>query len=649
MLVLGAAYKPDVDDCRESPAVELMELLQDRGAEVAYNDPHVPALPPLRRHAIRLESTPLTAEVLAAQDCVLIATDHAAYDCEFILRARGPARRHPGRHPTAPRPRFGRDRQGVTARSRSGGRSPGPRRGDDGTIQRGDRTLPPAGTMTGPKPAASRLTAGRLLARNAAWSVAGRLAPMLVALFALPMLIEGLGTDRFGFLTLAWLVIGYFNLLDLGLGRALTLTVADRLGTGREPEVPGLVRATVTAMVLLGAAGAVLLAAFSPWLVRSVIRVPAELRGEAARALVLLAVSVPLVIGSAGLRGVLEAYQKFGPLNLVGALLSSFSYLGPLLVLPFSGSLVATVGVLLAGRTVLFLAYLALCRRVLPPLPSGTAVRAGLIGPLLRSGGWMTVSNVVSPLMVTLDRFVIGATVSMAAVAHYATPYEVVTKLWIVPTALVGVLFPAFAMAMAGGGERAAALFDRGVRVVYLALLPAVLILVLLGREGLGLWLGDEFARSANGAAAMAGRRGPAEQPGDAPLRGDPGGGPARPDGAVPPVRAGGVRPPALVPDRPLRDRGGRHRLGVADGDRRRLPDGVLRALPRGRRPDGRRRLAFVLGAALPAALIPLRVAPTEVRAVVLLVAMLGHAALAWRWGVHRLAFAMLRRRGAES
>ena len=56
VLVLGAAYKPDVDDCRESPAVELMELLQDRGAVVSYNDPHVPALPPLRGHTIRLES-----------------------------------------------------------------------------------------------------------------------------------------------------------------------------------------------------------------------------------------------------------------------------------------------------------------------------------------------------------------------------------------------------------------------------------------------------------------------------------------------------------------------------------------------------------------------------------------------------------------
>jgi UDP-N-acetyl-D-glucosamine dehydrogenase len=102
VLVLGAAYKPDVDDCRESPAVELMELLQDRGAEVAYSDPHVPALPPLRGHAIRLTSVPVDAAVLGAQDCVVIATEHRALDwrtvfdhARLVVDTRGVSRRYP--------------------------------------------------------------------------------------------------------------------------------------------------------------------------------------------------------------------------------------------------------------------------------------------------------------------------------------------------------------------------------------------------------------------------------------------------------------------------------------------------------------------------------------------------------------------------
>ncbi|MCY2932570.1 MAG: nucleotide sugar dehydrogenase [Planctomycetota bacterium] len=89
ILVMGAAYKPNVDDCRESPSVELMELLEERGAMVTYNDPHVPQLPPLRGHTIRMSSTELTAETLASQDCVLLATDHAAYDWSKLMPSIG--------------------------------------------------------------------------------------------------------------------------------------------------------------------------------------------------------------------------------------------------------------------------------------------------------------------------------------------------------------------------------------------------------------------------------------------------------------------------------------------------------------------------------------------------------------------------------
>jgi UDP-N-acetyl-D-glucosamine dehydrogenase len=85
--VLGVAYKRDVDDPRESPSFELMEMLLERGAEITYNDPHVPRLPKMRQHHLPdLRSQPLEPKFLAAQDCTLIATDHSAYDYAFIVR-----------------------------------------------------------------------------------------------------------------------------------------------------------------------------------------------------------------------------------------------------------------------------------------------------------------------------------------------------------------------------------------------------------------------------------------------------------------------------------------------------------------------------------------------------------------------------------
>ena len=85
--VLGVAYKPDVDDPRESPSFVLIERLIALGAIITYNDPHIPHLPPMRSHDLpEMESSELTSEYLAGQDCVLIATNHAAYDYNFIVK-----------------------------------------------------------------------------------------------------------------------------------------------------------------------------------------------------------------------------------------------------------------------------------------------------------------------------------------------------------------------------------------------------------------------------------------------------------------------------------------------------------------------------------------------------------------------------------
>jgi UDP-N-acetyl-D-glucosamine dehydrogenase len=86
VLVLGIAYKRDVDDMRESPSVEIMELLRSRGAVIAYSDPHIAVFPKMREHSFDLKSILLTEASIAGYDCVLIATDHKAFDYDFIKR-----------------------------------------------------------------------------------------------------------------------------------------------------------------------------------------------------------------------------------------------------------------------------------------------------------------------------------------------------------------------------------------------------------------------------------------------------------------------------------------------------------------------------------------------------------------------------------
>ncbi|MCX7900453.1 MAG: UDP-N-acetyl-D-glucosamine dehydrogenase, partial [Methylocystis sp.] len=86
ILILGIAYKKNVDDTRESPAAEIMALLSEKGAELAYSDPHVPVFPRMRRYRFDLASVALTPESLARFDCVVIVTDHDAFDYAMIAR-----------------------------------------------------------------------------------------------------------------------------------------------------------------------------------------------------------------------------------------------------------------------------------------------------------------------------------------------------------------------------------------------------------------------------------------------------------------------------------------------------------------------------------------------------------------------------------
>ena len=86
ILILGAAYKKDVDDLRESPSLKIITLLQDKGAIVDYNDPYIPEIPPLRKYSLKMHSVELTEENLKSYDALVIVTDHSVYDPSVILK-----------------------------------------------------------------------------------------------------------------------------------------------------------------------------------------------------------------------------------------------------------------------------------------------------------------------------------------------------------------------------------------------------------------------------------------------------------------------------------------------------------------------------------------------------------------------------------
>ena len=334
------------------------------------------------------------------------------------------------------------------------------------------------------------MTDGRLLARNTVLNVLGNVFPLLVALVALPPLIRGLGADRFAILALAWTAIGYFGAFEFGLSRALTQAVAQRLGTGNGDDLASVAWPALLLMLCLGMVGAILVAATTPFLVTSLLEVPRELQDEAIRAFYLLAASLPLVLMSAGLRGVLEAHQHFGSVTLLRIPLVLFMFVGPLVVLPFTKSLLPAVISLVIGRILVWSAYLVVCLKRFTFLRRGVLIEPAALLPLLRFGGWTTVTNVVSPMMEFMDRFLIGVFLPIAAVAHYVTPYEAIVKALVIPGAMLSVLFPAFASLYASDPDRMSRLYDRSIRLIMYVMFPIVLAALAFANEGLRVWVG---------------------------------------------------------------------------------------------------------------------------------------------------------------
>jgi len=336
---------------------------------------------------------------------------------------------------------------------------------------------------------------GHRLVMNSLLNAIGQGVPIVVAIASVPLLLRGLGTERMGLLTLSWSVIGYASLFDFGLGRALTQVVAERRqARATNDDLRHVVSSALVAMLLMGCAAAIVMLALARWATSAGLNVSPQLQEETFAAARWLAIGIPVVVLTSGFRGILEAYERFDLANAVRVPTGISTFLGPLVVMPFTHSLAWAVGVLLAARVAGLVALIALVNRVAPNLTTRPSITHSSLGPVMRFGAWMTVSNILSPLMSSADRFFISAMMSASVVAYYTAPYEMVTRLMaMMAMAVATSLFPAFARA--ADVADAGALLRRGVRLITTTFVPVIVLVLVLAPTILQLWLGEAFAR----------------------------------------------------------------------------------------------------------------------------------------------------------
>jgi len=336
---------------------------------------------------------------------------------------------------------------------------------------------------------------GSLIARNTLLNLIGQVLPLLVAVIAIPFVVRGLGTERFGLLSLAWVVMGYFTIFDLGLGRATTKYVAEALGKGEGGQVPQIIWTALTVQAIMGIAGALALFGLTDLLVDRILNIPNELLDEARLTFHLLALGIPVVMITGSFSGVLEAVQRFDLINAVRIPSSILTYLLPLVGLYLGLGLPGIVALILLARLGALIAFMAMNLRIRPELREYSA-SINLLSRLFSYGGWITVSNIISPLLVYLDRFLIGSILTISAVAYYTAPYEAVTRLLIISGSLTMTLFPVFsALDRKENSWRQGCLFSRSVKYIFLTTGVAVVVICLFAEEILQIWLGADFVR----------------------------------------------------------------------------------------------------------------------------------------------------------
>lgn len=334
----------------------------------------------------------------------------------------------------------------------------------------------------------------RTLFSNTFYNFLGKVLPLAVGVITVPILIHKMGIERFGTLNLVWAFIGYFGIFDLGLGRATTKLAADYIARNQIENLSHLIWTSIFLLFLLGLVASTAAFFLIPFMTERVLNISPPLMAETQKAFSVVCISLPFVFSTTGIQGVLEAQQRFALINTIRVPAIIANYLAPLPIVLFTVSLYPIVTMTVVLRILVWIVILYFCLKSLPGLSRLRFPTLCRTRQLLGFGGWLTVTNIIGPIMSYFDRFFIGAFLTMEAVAYYATPFDLVNRLWIIPGSLMPVLFPAFSTYSVDRHDELAALHNRAVKYLFLILAPLAACLLVLANPFLSLWLGAEFA-----------------------------------------------------------------------------------------------------------------------------------------------------------
>ncbi|MEG4931451.1 flippase [Microcoleus sp. F10-B2] len=328
--------------------------------------------------------------------------------------------------------------------------------------------------------------------KNSAYNLLGLGLPLLIALVTIPILIHELGSAKFGILTLIWAIVSYFGVFDLGLGRAVTQRLSAAISDNEQHLFAKIIGTAFALMAALGVFALIALMAVGKFYTNQIAK-DIDL-GEVQLAIYYMALGMPAVILTSCYRGVLEAAERFDIVNMIRFPMGIFTFAGPVLAIYlWSSRLDIIAGTLVAGRIAALVVHARFALVSLGLAQRELKFDRAMVRPLIAYGGWLTVTNIASPVMTYLDRFIVSAIISPVAVAYYVTAQELVIRISIIPSSIVSVMFPQSAK-MARDSASQANMVKRFTILVAIAAIPLSLLLTAFAYDILALWINPAFA-----------------------------------------------------------------------------------------------------------------------------------------------------------
>jgi O-antigen/teichoic acid export membrane protein len=330
--------------------------------------------------------------------------------------------------------------------------------------------------------------------KNTIYNLLGFIFPIMAALIFIPTLLEKLGDEKFGLLNIIWIVVGYFSLFDFGVSRTLTKVISEKLSHQDRNEIPEIFWTSFYLILVFSIAGSIILFLLTPTMVNDVLNITDAIKKESTISFYIMAFSIPVITTTASFRGFLEAYQKFKVINLLRIIWGVSTFLMPILVLIYTDYLTYIVFSLVFLRLIMWLVHLIICIKTENKLIVFKIINVKAIKPIFVLSGWITVTNIIAPLIVYVDRFLIGTLISAKAITYFATPFEIISKVLLIPSAIVGVLYPVIAFNYRLDFELVRKIFLKGTKYIFLIVFPIVVLMMVLAKSGLSIWVGERIA-----------------------------------------------------------------------------------------------------------------------------------------------------------